>query len=138
MSRRPRNFMNEYGSTVTGRLYHEKPVVEEVDAGTLLFGDFSRADFTAIEERIMAHQSSDEFRRAHHVEKKYYRHKKRGGLYEIVGRAAMQIGETTIVLPIAQELERMTFIVYRHVATDTLWVRPEREFFDGRFEEVWQ
>lgn len=58
-----------------------------------------------------------------------YRHKKRGSLYVMVGRAGMQIEEHP-------ELEKRAFVVYRALADDTLWVRPESEFMDGRFVPV--
>lgn len=54
---------------------------------------------------------------------KRYRHLKTGGLYEIVG--AGQIEKT---------LEDV--IIYQNVETGRMWVRPTKEFFDGRFEEV--
>ena len=75
----------------------------------------------------------------------YFRHKKRGSYYELIGQAGMQIGEETLnghvstktdAMCLAAVLERKAFVVYRSVKDDSLWVRPESEFFDGRFEEV--
>lgn len=53
----------------------------------------------------------------------------RRSLYEIVGLAAMQIATHP-------ELEKQSYVVYRALEDDTLWVRPEAEFLDGRFEEM--
>lgn len=77
-----------------------------------------------------------------------WRHKKRGTSYEVLGRAAMQISIKTLfphghrTTPLILEevavasLEKMSFVAYRSEADDTLWVRPESEFLDGRFEEI--
>ena len=74
-----------------------------------------------------------------------YRHKKRGSLYVMVGRAGMQISAETLhpfgwnnVSQVAEQLEKRAFVVYRALADDTLWVRPESEFMDGRFVVVGQ
>jgi hypothetical protein len=75
----------------------------------------------------------------------YYKHRKRGSYYELLGHAKMQIGEETLsghvttqadTLSLVAVLERKLFVVYRAVKDDSLWVRPETEFFDGRFEAV--
>lgn len=57
-----------------------------------------------------------------------WRHKKRGTLYEFVGLAGLQIATHP-------ELEKQSYAVYRG-EDDELWVRPEAEFLDGRFEEM--
>lgn len=62
----------------------------------------------------------------------YYRHVKRGSTYELLGRARMQIGTGDT----ADALEQRSFVVYRALRDNTLWVRPESEFFDGRFVKV--
>lgn len=70
-----------------------------------------------------------------------YRHLKRGTLYEVVGRARMQIGPEQLPqikkLNVAQAacrcLERKTYVVYRSLDDGRLYVRPEQEFLDGRF-----
>jgi hypothetical protein len=56
------------------------------------------------------------------------RHKKRGSTYRVVGTALLQAAA-----PVG---EACAMVVYRDVDKGTLWVRPESEFDDGRFEEV--
>lgn len=58
---------------------------------------------------------------------KLYRHKKRGTTYEIIGFGTMQI---------INSLDGTKVVIYKDVDNGSLWVRPEDEFFDGRFEEV--
>lgn len=53
---------------------------------------------------------------------KVYKHKKTGGYYTLVSRNAK----------IEATLEPVC--VYRSLKDNTIWVRPESEFFDGRFE----
>lgn len=73
-----------------------------------------------------------------------FRHKKRRTTYELLGRAKLQIAgqifnENQIALlseNLREKLEKISCVVYRSEADDTLWVRPEAEFFDGRFEEI--
>lgn len=64
-----------------------------------------------------------------------WKHLKRGSVYEVVGLARMQIG-TGVDGDTAGTLERRSFVVYRSISDDTLWVRPESEFKDGRFVEL--
>lgn len=52
-----------------------------------------------------------------------WRHKKTGGLYQVVTRAKIEATMTDA-------------IVYRSLDHGEHWVRPEAEFYDGRFEEV--
>lgn len=72
-----------------------------------------------------------------------WRHRKRGSVYEIVGRAKMQMETTHIPridlvsgFYVKDTMEALSLIVYRSLSDDTLWVRPESEFMDGRFERV--
>jgi hypothetical protein len=74
-----------------------------------------------------------------------FKHKKRGTTYEMLGLAKMQISADTLygyendrrdAGRMTNNLETMSFVVYRSLHDDTLWVRPEREFFDGRFQEI--
>lgn len=69
-----------------------------------------------------------------------YKHVRRGGHYEVIGRARMQIGWDSIDANrpelsknVAERLEAQTFVLYRSTEDDTLWCRPESEFCDGRF-----
>jgi len=68
-----------------------------------------------------------------------WRHKKRGGLYEIVGEAQVQTNHPL------EDYELV--VVYRSLNTPDiddpkspmkgeLWARPKAEFYDGRFEEA--
>ena len=52
-----------------------------------------------------------------------WRHKKTGGLYQIVTRAKI-------------EATMENAVVYRSIEHHGTWVRPEAEFLDGRFERV--
>lgn len=73
-----------------------------------------------------------------------FRHVERGSTYAMLGRTKMQIAERSVITngghslgsAIAAALEKASFIVYRAEADGTLWVRPETEFFDGRFVEI--
>lgn len=51
----------------------------------------------------------------------FYRHKKTGGIYRIIN-----IG--------IQEATLESVVIYSDASLGTIWVRPAREFFDGRFE----
>lgn len=53
-----------------------------------------------------------------------YRHKKRGGTYEVIS-----IGEN-------ENSRGEQLIVYRGEDDGKIWVRPVSQFFDGRFEEL--
>jgi hypothetical protein len=71
-----------------------------------------------------------------------YRHRKRGTTYQFVGRAKMQIGPESLRNldgdqdVVCHVLEQKSYVIYQSIADGSLWVRPESEFFDGRFEEV--
>lgn len=63
-----------------------------------------------------------------------WRHLKRGGTYEIIGRdAAMQCSSHP---KLEEEFETTTFVVIRSENTGMVYIRPTEEFFDGRFEPL--
>ena len=59
---------------------------------------------------------------------KRWRHKKRGSTYTEIGRGKLQVGDH---FP-----DMSPVVIYQATADGTLWVRPESEFMDGRFEEI--
>ena len=59
-----------------------------------------------------------------------YRHKKRGSTYRIIHYGTMQC--STYVPYIDNE----PVIIYQCEEDDKIWVRLEKEFFDGRFEKI--
>jgi len=61
-----------------------------------------------------------------------WRHKKRGGTYEVLHRGRMQIDHDLDSLGYRDYED---IVVYR-AEDGTVWVRPECEFMDGRFERV--
>lgn len=68
------------------------------------------------------------------VSKRRYRHKRRGGKYQILTDSA------SLQCSTAPEFEKLfdedCWTVYQNVATGVVYVRPTPEFFDGRFELV--
>lgn len=65
---------------------------------------------------------------------KLWRHKKRGTIYEIVTDcASLQCAaEPQFESVYANE----DWTVYRNVTTSAVWIRPTKEFLDGRFEPI--
>lgn len=63
-----------------------------------------------------------------------WRHKRRGMIYEVVTE------HCSLQCSAAREFERMfdddSWTVYRNVATGMIYVRPTKEFMDGRFELI--
>ena len=57
-----------------------------------------------------------------------YRHKKRGSTYTVVGT-----GELQSKLPVE---EGTKLVVYQCETDGRIWIRPESEFYDGRFEQL--
>jgi len=59
-----------------------------------------------------------------------YRHKKRGSVYEIIYDAATMQNSTD------RSHDGELVVVYQNVDSLEVYVRPYREFHDGRFEEL--
>jgi hypothetical protein len=55
--------------------------------------------------------------------RRYFLHQKSGGKYELLMIAVMEADLTRAC-------------VYQSIDNGSLWVRPESEFFDGRFKEL--
>jgi len=53
---------------------------------------------------------------------KLFRHKKTGGIYEIIAEGHIEA-----------TLEKA--VVYKSQSDGEIWIRPKAEFFDGRFEK---
>lgn len=64
----------------------------------------------------------------------FWRHKKRGTIYEVVAEgAAFQWSEAPDV---EHALEDVDLVIYRDIRSTAHYVRPLHEFCDGRFERV--
>ncbi len=57
------------------------------------------------------------------MEPTVWRHKKTGGLYDILMEATLESDLTEMV-------------VYQAHKDKSIWIRPRAEFFDGRFEKI--
>lgn len=51
-----------------------------------------------------------------------FKHLKTGGYYEILGTGLL-------------ESSKEPMVIYRSLQDGTVWIRSEKEFFDGRFQE---
>jgi hypothetical protein len=63
-----------------------------------------------------------------------WRHKERGLVYEILTDNAFLECSQTPALEVA--FYTIAWTVYRNINTGGVWMRPTREFLDGRFERV--
>lgn len=64
----------------------------------------------------------------------YWKHKKRGGIYEVLfDNASLQCSAAPAF---ERTFEDDTWTVYRNIKTKAVYVRPTEEFLDGRFEQV--
>ena len=59
-----------------------------------------------------------------------FMHMKRGSTYVKIGTASLQAGSPVV--------EGVALTIYRCEKTGRLWARPESEFNDGRFEEIYE
>jgi len=76
-------------------------------------GDF---DLEAAERQLARYRPLDQ-------SADYWHHTKSGGVYAIV----------TLAL---RESDGEPMVIYRRKKSATTWVRPAKEFFDGRFEPI--
>lgn len=68
-----------------------------------------------------------------------FRHKKSGREYQIVGVGCMQAkdwGTLTGPYDVFVGVDMEEVVIYKDVKDNHLWVRPYKEFFDGRFEPI--
>lgn len=63
-----------------------------------------------------------------------WRHKKRGTTYRVLTYAASL--QCSGAPEFEEEFEDDNFVVYQNTETGAIYVRPEPEFRDGRFEVV--
>lgn len=63
-----------------------------------------------------------------------WRHKKRGTEYEIITDCASL--QCSAAPEFEATFEDDNWTVYRNVATGAIYVRPTKEFLDGRFEQI--
>ena len=64
---------------------------------------------------------------------KRYLHIKSGGTYEVLSTTARF--QASSYDEIEKEFEHILFTIYRNVNSDMVFIRPTKEFFDGRFKE---
>lgn len=57
-----------------------------------------------------------------------WKHKKRGTTYDILAHGILQMSD--------KQYDMMEVVVYECLETGQVWVRPETEFYDGRFEHL--
>lgn len=57
-----------------------------------------------------------------------WKHNKRGTTYDIVAHGTFQINDT--------KYDNLDVVVYRCRETGHVWVRTNKEFYDGRFVEL--
>lgn len=64
-----------------------------------------------------------------------YRHKKRGSVVTVIGKAGVQAAAPISELTWPGERQQYV-VVYRHNEDGQLWVRTVEEFHDGRFDRL--
>jgi len=63
-----------------------------------------------------------------------YRHKKTGGVYEIISRIAKL--QCSTALDFEKEFSG-DWTVYKDIETGQIYIRPTEVFMDGRFEQLY-
>lgn len=65
----------------------------------------------------------------------FWRHKKRGSVYEVISTGAFM--QCSTFPHVEEAFSGTSFTIYKRVdAIDLFFVRPTNEFMDGRFEKI--
>ena len=97
-------------------------IVTRLKNGAAPLNDPDLNDEAAAEiERLRA--ALDEMCDAAGAERELYRHKKTGGVYEVICKGA-------------RESDGELLVVYSNTTSGERWIRPATEFNDGRFEKA--
>lgn len=88
--------------------------------GGLLVSEDELKDFDFVEDSITLEENTVDYIEA---TGEIWRHKKTGGLYEIIAVGIIEADHTAC-------------IVYQSFKDGVVWVRPRLEFYGGRFEKV--
>jgi hypothetical protein len=64
-----------------------------------------------------------------------YRHKKTGGVYEVLTQTAKI--QLSYHPEVEDQFTATDFTVYRNIDHGGIYIRPTKEFWDGRFEKLY-